>query len=207
MSEISCNEFNDFPVIETTTGLIELYRGVVASGNPPLLNDVQTPTYIERFDYIIEFGYVVPTYELISTIKAMDTKWVSVGSGLGFIEYLLHKNGIDIIATDIQKPIYNPYFRRSAYIDIVELSAYDAIKTYNRNIILSWPCMDNPWAYECIRQIKSGTKLIYIGEGFGGCTADNAFNVYLDRNFQLEHKLPHINFNGIDDSISLYTRL
>jgi len=40
--------------------------------------------------------------------------------------------------------------------------------------ILSWPYMDQN-AFEIWQAINSGTYLLYIGEDYGGCTADDNF--------------------------------
>lgn len=205
MSEIFYNEFDDFPVIKTTTGIVDRCRVIATTGNPMSMFDIPEPMFLERFDYIIEFGYVVPTIEFVNELKVISEPWVSIGCGLGFIESILLKNGVDIIATDISNPIENLYFRRPGYCDIKKMTSYDAIN-YDRNVFISWPCVDKPWAYECIRSMKSGQKLIYIGEGLNGCTADMAFHVYLGRNFTLLRELPHKKFAGIEDKILLYTK-
>jgi hypothetical protein len=56
----------------------------------------------------------------------------------------------------------------------------DSLEYMRRNpgvdmYILSWPMYDSPLAYRIWRRMHPGQELLYIGEGKGGCTANDAF--------------------------------
>ena len=53
-----------------------------------------------------------------------------------------------------------------------------AVKKHKNDIdafVISWPPYDSPAIEYCIEQIPSGKKIIYIGEGRGGCCGTDRF--------------------------------
>jgi len=52
----------------------------------------------------------------------------------------------------------------------------------------------------------SGNKLIFIGEGCGGCTADNEFFQILDNEWNNVDRVNIPRWFGIGDSLSLWSR-
>ncbi|NCD11240.1 MAG: hypothetical protein EOL93_01705 [Epsilonproteobacteria bacterium] len=133
-----------------------------------------------------------------------DKHCVDLGCGTGYLAANLVHNGVYCDAVDDKS---NNYGFAQEYIKInkmpmldVDLSVYDAI-------ILSWPCYQSNMA-ECIaRIIQPGQYLIYLGEGYGGCCADDGFFEYIDNQYEYEVVRDitdnlndwHTTFNGIHD--------
>ncbi|KAA9007338.1 hypothetical protein F4V43_02305 [Paenibacillus spiritus] len=63
---------------------------------------------------------------------------------------------------------------------VEQMDAIAAIEEYGNQIdilIMSWPYMDDV-AYRALRrlhEVNSSAIVVYIGEGFGGCTANDNF--------------------------------
>lgn len=210
---ISNEEIDPFPYIQTNTGFSQFFHTIFKSGRFPWQSEYskrELPSFFERFSYIEDFGYYLPCMEVVKYIKKMDVKWVSVGCGRGYFERILQLHGVDVIATDKFTVEDNLYFRgglhrKTPYTEIELLSASDAITKYHdRNVIFSWVSYGEPWGYEALKLIKSGLKVINIGESYGGCTGDDDFNIYLNTNCQVLERLPHEPFFGIHDSVHLY---
>jgi len=206
-------DIESVPYIQTNTGFSDFFHTTFRSGRFPYYSEYskrELPSYFERFSFIEDFGYYLPCMEVVNYIKKMDTKWVSVGCGRGYFERILQLHGVDVIATDIVSVDSNMYFRgglhrNTPYIDIELLSASDAVTKYHdRNVIFSWVSYEEPWGYEALKLIKSGRKVINIGEPYGGCTGDDDFNNYLSTKCQVIERLPHEPFYGIHDSVHLY---
>ena len=51
-------------------------------------------------------------------------------------------------------------------------------------IVMSWPNYNENLAYRIVRKMVPGQRLIYQGEGNGGCTGDDKFHTYLRTNFR-----------------------
>lgn len=78
----------------------------------------------------------------------------------------------------------------------------------NRNLLLIWPPYQQPMAFNCAKLLSVGKILCYVGEGYGGCTADDAFHEYLESNFEeINHNLKIDQFYGIHDRIFLYKKV
>lgn len=139
---------------------------------------------ILREHFIKIQGYPFVTKDWIKELSKLlrGKKVLEVMCGLGTISYALKNEGIDIIATDdiswkeTWKNAYNHY------CEIEELDAIEAIDKYGKDIdyiIMSWPPYEDPIAYKVLqkmREVNKDAAIIYLGEGYGGCTADNLFH-------------------------------
>lgn len=198
---------DNFPVIETDTGLVDKIRHTIKTGVLFSIEEIGNPGYCERYDFIREFGYVIPTKELIESVYNMNRSWVSVCSGRGYLEYIMAQRGINIIATDLYPVSKNPYFSgfhvTTPYIDIECIDALAACHKYSsRDILMAWPPADSLWPLDVVK-FNQGKYLLYVGEGKGGCTACDAFHAYLNTCVQV-NSIPHANFIGINDYALTY---
>lgn len=127
-----------------------------------------------RQQMISEFGFSIPCVEALNAIKKVGNI-LEIGAGTGYWSKLLKDMGVDIISTDSKSGDYQFSYNN----DVIKMDAVEAIKEYpDRNVFVSWPCYDKGWAFEAAKAMEQGTTLIYIGEGRGGCTADDNFHNY-----------------------------
>jgi hypothetical protein len=79
-----------------------------------------------------------------------------------------------VIATDHAKSKY-------AYMEIDILDAREAVQKYRTEcLFICWPPYNEAIATLCLKEF-TGSKLIYIGEPKGGCTADDDFFTELSK--------------------------
>ena len=77
-------------------------------------------------------------------------------------------------------------------------------------VILSWPDYDTSFASQILEKMKPGQTLIYIGEGYGGCTGDdNFFNLLEEKtslNNEITEKLQEhsLSWSGVHDTWYVY---
>jgi hypothetical protein len=130
---------------------------------------------------------------------------VSVGAGSGYNEWLLQERGGDVLATDAFPATQNPYIFHGSWTDITQMTAQEAAEKYSdRSLFFCWPSYDAPWAAEALRAYQ-GDTVIYIGEGFGGCTGDDAFHEELETWEEIE-RLSIPQWEGIYDKLYIYRR-
>lgn len=141
---------------------------------------------MKRFEYIqqgmfafVSWRWVNPFVKWIGGRKCLE-----VMSGRGILSYALRQKGVDVIATDNYSLARNSdsYFSlwREPVTEVEDLDAVDAVRKYGRYIdilIMSWPGMDSTayYAIKKLYKINPNALVVYIGEGRGGCTADDNF--------------------------------
>jgi hypothetical protein len=137
-----------------------------------------------RFNYIQQYGFVFVSWDWIEPLVQWigSKKCLEVMSGKGTLSYALRKKGVDVIATDdfswAKKEEFSSW--KTTYTEIENIDAVEAVNKYGKDIdilIMSWPYMDNT-AYIIIKklnEINPNALVVYIGEGYGGCTANSNF--------------------------------
>lgn len=136
--------------------------------------------YTIRSFYVQNFGYSLLNEKFINDLSTylQDKKVLDVCAGTAFLAHQLKKQNVDIVAVDKYLPEQNGYGFQKTYMPIFQDDSVDYLKTLGGNfnsIIMSWPDYDTSFAREILEQMKPGQELIYIGEGYGGCTADDSF--------------------------------
>jgi hypothetical protein len=173
-----------------------------------------------RRDYIPRYGFVLPTRELIDTIKNHAPNGVlDFGCGNGYLSFLLQQNGIESIPIDECPPEENgnsywmfdrhkreplPASAKRHWTTIL----YGDIEDVKRApvdiaLLLSWPPM-NDMAARATLEYK-GDMLMYIGERYDGCTGNEQFETILDTAWD-EIMVAGTSFQGVHDRLHVFSR-
>lgn len=164
-----------------------------------------------RFEVIPKQGYPLVTWDWIDILVSFigDSKCLEIMSGLGTISYALRQKNVDVICTDDCS--WDDRWDDNKWTDVERKDAIEAIREYGTSvdyIIMSWAYMDDT-AYRCLqtmRETNPNCKMIVIGEGYGGCTADDDYfeNIDIIENTMV-HKMNdnYQNWMGIHDYIEL----
>lgn len=170
-----------------------------------------------RDDYINRYGfYLVSEDFLEKSVKLFGNKKIlEVGAGSGFLSSCLEYNGLDIIATDKQIE-NNPYGFNNKNQKLIEVDSIQFLKENKNNfdvILMSWPDYSSNFADTILKHMKADQILIYIGESYGGCTANDNFFDRLEKstilleNETLEFKNSSFSWFGIHDKVRIYQKL
>lgn len=160
-------------------------------------------------DFVKRFGWGIPNatgWKIISkTISGC--KVVELVAGSGFLASCIMANPnkpINYLATDAMKG--DDTFTKT-YFKVQKLNHLETL-TKNPDadvLIINWPTYKDKWASEALRKFK-GDIVIYIGEGMGGCNADDGFFEELSENWEEKECEPCIQWQGLRDSLFLYKR-
>lgn len=132
-------------------------------------------------------------------------------AGTGYWSYLLTQAGVDCVSSDRHPPaadlddnMWHPHMTQH-----VEVKRQDAVQAAHqadprRTLLLAWPPVDN--VASLALQAFGGERMIYIGEGQGGCTADDGFFDVIDKDWHLTAFHPPVQYDGIHDYITVYDR-
>lgn len=131
------------------------------------------------------FGLVDLTWTKTLATELAGARVLEVMAGRGWLAKALSSHGIDIRATDghVGYGVKDvpPVFPVKV-MDIME-----AIKTYASSsdvLICSWPPYDDPSFRLALRYWTKSKPIYVIGEGIGGCTADDKFwETFIEHNW------------------------
>lgn len=137
-----------------------------------------------RDEYSNKYGFALIDMEwnkiLVEKI-IKDSKCLEIMAGTGMWSQALRDLGVDIVCTDnLSWENETKGEWKKHRTEIIGMDAIQAIETYGKDvsfILMSWPYMDET-ANECLmkmREVNQNARMLYIGEGEGGCTASDSF--------------------------------
>jgi hypothetical protein len=203
----------EFPLIYKPTRVTQAEQWLTHHGYDSFFRNLDLPWYERknnfhldafriRDQFIARFGFAILTTQIIDAIKPYGPI-LEVGAGSGYWAKELHNAGIDVVATDSYSDKY--CFTHGSYFTVERLTARRAIARYpSRSLLMVWPSYGAAWPYQAL--MLSGDIFIYVGEGEGGCTADDTFHTYIEKHFTLIKQTNIPQFPGIHDSLFIYRR-
>jgi hypothetical protein len=126
------------------------------------------------------YSWAIPDEAALQTILEVSGGLVvSVGAGAGYWEALLADRGARVRAFDVVLPgAGNPWTADNRWFP-VEPGGPEVLADFpDHALFLCWPPPGESMALECLRRYTGGT-VVYVGDGPGGCTADDAFHAEL----------------------------
>jgi hypothetical protein len=163
-----------------------------------------------RSKFVREFSWAIPTIDVVGKIRdaTLGKKILEVGAGNGLWAKLLKMSGSEIIATDSFES--HGFSEDNTYLPVHNLEAVAAIEQ-NRDcdvLMLIWPAYDTDMAERALKAFK-GSTVVYIGEGYSGCNANDAFFEELAENWdevRFDDDIYVPQWSGIHDSLEIYRR-
>lgn len=152
-----------------------------------------------RKKLIWPYAWAVPSPEAIQAIAALGPEIVEMGAGTGYWAWLLGQAGCRVQA--FERETGQP----PRWVELQKGGPEVLARSQAQTLLLCWPPLQEPFALECLRAFR-GERVVYIGEGKDGCTADEAFHVELDALWQLEQSLNIPQWPGSQDQVFIYRR-
>lgn len=188
--------------IEEGMEYLQRFRKVNGSSN--------LTSYKYRDELVHQYAWSVLDAEALYNIWKFvgGDKVVSVGCGTGYNEHLMRRCGINVVATNADRIWDNKYADTEWLPDIDYIPGVQAVEKYrDANVLfLSWPSYDEQWAYDTLKAF-TGDKVIYVGEGYLGCCADeNFFDVFNDEEKWKTEYFSIPRWCGLHDAMKLGVR-
>ena len=164
----------------------------------------------KREYFAAEYGWSVPDKKAIKEIQEFigGDSVLEIGAGYGMWAKLMQDAGISITPTD-------SFSNRGAFVpldksftNIEDANANKAIGKYrNHNVLMIvWPPYCDPFAANSLKKF-TGNKLIFIGEGYKGCTADDEFFDILTNEWSRIKRVDIPRWVCKHDSLELWVRI
>ena len=159
--------------------------------------------FILREKLVKKFSWAIPNREALAAIAALGKPIVELGAGSGYWAMLLQKMGVTIIPVDREPP--PNIFAHNTYTQIIKGSC-ECLSGYPGYVLmLCWPPYCTPLAADAVKAYQ-GNTIIYIGEGYGGCTGDDEFHVLLNNGWELTQEIRIPQWYGMHDFMGIYQR-
>ncbi|HEX3640666.1 MAG TPA: hypothetical protein VHV10_05195 [Ktedonobacteraceae bacterium] len=164
------------------------------------------------------YAWAIPDpMSVIFVAQQLGPRAIEMGAGTGYWSWQISQLGVDILAYDKAPPdkIPNDFF--APYSEVpskslvktwhpVQLGSIEVLAEHtDRTLLLCWPPYATDFAHQCLKAYQ-GNRLVFIGEGCGGCTGDDNFFALLDREWEevAEHSIQQWRY--IHDGITVYER-
>jgi len=222
----------DLPRSQTTNPYWDIMRTFPGSGIDWQYDSVWSPDWSSAYmdgikkqsrnDLCREYTWSIPDPITLEFI----TEWVKpaaieMGAGTGYWAWQLSQLDVNIIAFDEVPPQiksgnhwHSPRDEqeeklqgktRSVFFDVQEGTPETLEKYADRILFLCWPPKSD-MALECLKHYQ-GKRLVYIGEGDGGCTASEEFFEKLEQEWEEKASHRPIQWSGIHDYVTVYERI
>lgn len=155
-----------------------------------------------RDEYVTAFSWGIPNKRAIRAIANLSPI-VEIGAGTGYWAHLIKKIGGHVTAyddsswRDMAIGVWHKVLRGSA----------SAVKKHPtaKCLLLVWSPRDTRLAYNSLKHFK-GKYVAYVGEGLGGCVADDKFHELLASEWELKQRINLQHWNTAKDSLIIYQR-
>jgi hypothetical protein len=131
-------------------------------------------------------------------------KCLEIMAGHGWLSKALNDYGVNIKSTDDQSWVGCRHSKGKPFSIVENLDGMSAVKKYSdaEVLIVSWPPYEDPEIEYICEEWGSDRPIIYIGEGWGGCTATDEFH----ENFKEDESVPDFDmksWSGINDRVKV----
>ena len=154
-----------------------------------------------RNDFVSKYSWAIPTHEIIKEMVGFikNDVTIEIGCGTALWTYLLKKEGCQIIPVDLISSA-------NCFTNIIQGDAISSINKFAADVlILIWPPYNNSMAHDSLKDF-GGDRVIYIGESFYGCTADDKFHELLEKKWQLVKKSYIPTWPCVNDFVMFYKK-
>ena len=165
-----------------------------------------------RHKYTKYYSWAIPDRTSIQAIinfyKINKINYIlEIGAGFGLWAGMLSIARVNIKATDIDPNKNLDSYVTEPYTNVESISATDAVEKYQDAdcLFICWPAYNEPYAADSVK-IFTGKYIVCIGEGHGGCTANDEFFDILEKDWIRENILNIKNWWGIHDRMRFYAR-
>jgi hypothetical protein len=185
------------------------------NGTPqPDLANFDESKALTRTSLVKQYAWAIPSNQTLVWIRKrfLGQEFVEIGAGRGYWAWMLEQVGIPTVAYDeklVALGEENGYFKDGGdrtFHDVMRGGPEAAARHSDKVLFLCWPPYDNDLAVECLRAYQ-GDTLVYVGEGDGGCCANDDFFRELEEGWdEIDCHDDMIQWSGIHDYLWVYRR-
>lgn len=121
-----------------------------------------------------KWSWAVPDDRALTAIAEHSPNGVvEIGAGAGYWAGLLRQMGVDVIAYDPAP--FDSVWHDGPHSEVLLGDHTAVIGHSDRTLLTIWPEYEAAWSHQMV-ELFEGEKIIFVGEGYGGCTGDDEFH-------------------------------
>lgn len=152
-----------------------------------------------------KYGFAIPNQQALDFIASWSPI-VEIGAGTGYWAHLLQEMEVDITAYDNFSGFgENQYGFGPVWMNVLKGNSASAKHHPDRTLFLCWPDYQSMFAANCLKYYR-GNRLIYIGEGMGGCTGSDHFHKKLKDEWECVESIRIPTWPGLHDFLAAFER-
>lgn len=179
------------------------------SGTDPEVMKRAYAAGLDRRALCARYSWSIPSPgDIAWLVKQLDGQGVvEIGAGSGYWAWQLAQAGVDVAAYDPHPPGPDNMFNRHRLYHPVGGGDHEKSADHpGRALMLCWPSYGAPFAKQALHRYR-GDTVVYIGEGEGGCCADDRFHRILERDFEeIGRSSFHVTYWGIHCDLTVSRR-
>ena len=163
--------------------------------------------YPNREELVARYAWCVTDPATIDFIAAHARGGlVDPMAGTGYWAYLLNQAGVDVVSYDLEPGSNAWHGDKQLFTEITALDGALAVAMHrNRTLFMSWPPYSEDVGARILNAYR-GRRVIFIGEGHGGCTGDDDLYETLERHWtEVAEHIP-VQWFGVHDHVYVYKR-
>lgn len=163
-----------------------------------------------RADLVGRYAWTITSPETVAFVAEHSRgRIIDPMAGSGYWAYLLGQVGVDVLSFDETPPTtaVNNWHRpgvEHAPVGLMD-AATSAGMHSDRTLLLAWPPYDTSTGHETLIAY-TGARVIYIGEGWGGCCGDDDMFAAFERDWVEVASHRPVQWMGIHDFVTVYER-
>ena len=174
-------------------------------------------THVRRDRLAAEYAWAIPTEDIVRKLAELSPI-CDLGCGTGYWAKLLRDVGAEVLAVDANPPLEgeNHWHRREAgllrqptslrhFVDVIKGDAATFDVPSELTLLLCWPPYANGMAAQALSRY-GGSRVVYVGEGDGGCTGDDGFHAALAEQWERTASYEIPQWDGLHDDVRVYVR-
>lgn len=160
-----------------------------------------------RHDLVEHYSWTITDPATVAfVVDHASPRVVDPMAGSGWWAKLLTEAGLDVAAYDLTPGQGNTWHKSGVqHTTVLRGDATETVVAHgDRTLLLSWP----PYGFDArpVLAAYPGDRLIYIGEDWGGCCADDSFFEVLTKSWARTAEHVPVQWYGIHDVVHVYTR-
>lgn len=159
-----------------------------------------------RRQAIERWAFAVPSPAVLELIAGYSPI-VELGAGTGYWADQLRRAGADVVAYDVMADRWGKWFPGGLVAPVEQGGVERLAEHGDRTLLMVWPFMDDMAVDGALAHARAGgRRVVYVGEGPGGCTASIEFFELMDEQYHEIASMPVPQWEGIHDHLTVYER-